>query len=71
MCGGRVFLPPIFFSLENTMKQGANLIDQRNIAKMFEDGKKAEDISKALRIDQKVVENFKPKAKAETKPETK
>ena len=44
------------------MKQGANRVDQTRIAKLAGEKKSAEEISKILLIDQKVVENFIPKA---------
>ena len=47
------------------MKQGANKVDQTRIAKLAGEKKSAEEISKILLIDEKVVENFMPKAAAE------
>lgn len=43
-------------------KMGANKIDQNQIAKLYAAGKSAEEISKTLLIDVKIVEAFKPKA---------
>lgn len=46
------------------MKAGANPSDIRNINKRAEAGQTAKEISKALRIELKVVKAFMPKVKA-------